>query len=119
MLVAEVARLWTVDKTGETSKLWRVRLRTELVGKAPESQPEGKPPTAVQTVDGSSLTHFCSVEYHGARLAGDSVDEPLQFATTHRMLQLANCLGLDLAHALSGDSKNPTDFLERISVSVP
>src|SRR5690242_9055011 len=46
------------------------------------------------------------------------VEEPNQFATAARLLQLANCLRLDLANALPGNLENMTDFFQRVAVTV-
>jgi len=40
------------------------------------------------------------------------VDEPLQLARPHRVLKLADRLGLDLPDALTRDLKDPPDLFE-------
>src|SRR5437764_9767659 len=47
-----------------------------------------------------------------------AIKESFELATAHRMLQLANRLGLDLADALTRDLENPAHFFERVGVAV-
>src|SRR6056297_1108527 len=60
-----------------------------------------------------------SQSVHNRRFKGKSaVHEPLKFAAADRVLELANGLGLDLAHTLAGDLEDPPDFFERVCVPV-
>src|SRR6185295_9124658 len=46
------------------------------------------------------------------------IQEPNQFATAARLLQLTDRLGFDLADALAGHFENVTDFFQRVAVAV-
>src|SRR5678815_5940831 len=46
------------------------------------------------------------------------INKALELSRTHRVLELADRLGLDLTHALAGDLEDPADLLERVGVPV-
>src|SRR3954447_26848960 len=47
------------------------------------------------------------------------IQDPLQFLTAARLLQLADGFGLDLANPLAGDLEDVADFFQRVAVAVP
>jgi hypothetical protein len=49
---------------------------------------------------------------------GLGAEEARELAGTHRVLELADGLGLDLADALAGDLEDPAYLLERVGVAV-
>ena len=54
-----------------------------------------------------------------ARLERKStLEESLEHPTAHRVLELANGLRFDLAHALASHLEDPSHFLKRVRVAV-